>query len=262
LLPRTRSRRPELGSLEWARRTDGLLRTRREELEMARQAARYGFEGMVHRVAKKLGSERPKAEFDLARLPLPDTRAAREAEELMTERLSRVWVNHSFRTYVYAYVLGRFDRLDFDEEVLYISSLVHDISLADSNIAVRQRCFSLSAAELADELVARVGWDGSRRELVGDAITRHVNLWIPKRAAPEAYLLHVGTKLDVVGLRFADIAPGLMKEILERYPRGDFKNTFRPKMRAHHAAVPNGRPGFYARYFRSDKRRARSPFPE
>lgn len=254
---------PEVGSLEWARRTDGLLTSRNDRVQMVMQMARLLADRIPKRIAarRSLGV-RPRASFDVAALRLPDTKAAKEAEEHLAVTLDPVWVNHSYRTYAWAYILGHHDGLDFDEEVLYVSSLLHDLGLADSNQAVRGRCFSLPAAETAEALAQRCGWDERRQHLIGDAITRHVNLWIPPETQPEAYLLHLGTKLDVVGLRYFDLAPQVVEDVLARYPRNGFKSVFRPKMRAHGAAVPDSRAGFYAQHFSSDKRRARSPFAE
>jgi hypothetical protein len=255
--------KPEIGSLEWARQTDGLLTTRYDRAQMVLQAARFVTGRIPKRIAAtRTRGDRRKARFDVAKMRLPDTPAAREAKRLLTATLDPVWVNHSYRTYAWAYILGRHDRLDFDEEVLYVASLLHDLGLADSNQAVRQRCFSLAAAEHAESLARRYGWDKRRQHLTGDTITRHINLWISPHKQPEAYLLYAGTKLDVVGLRYFDLAPEVVEDVLARYPRSGFKGVFRPKIRAHGAAVPDSRAGFYARHFAADKLRARSPFAE
>ena len=252
---------PDVGSIEWARRTDGLLLTRDERLVMWRQSLMYLLDGIQRKLRHRLGFASGRlARIDPAELRFPDSAAAREAEERAVEELSTVWVNHSYRTYLWAYILGRHDGLPFDEEVLYVGSMVHDLGLADSNVAVQPRCFSLAAVEVGDSIGEQVGWDDDRKDLLADSIVRHINLWIPRRLHPEAYLLHVGTKLDVVGLRYNDIAPDAVSLVVDRYPRLDFKDTFRPKMRAHHAAVPDGRPGFYSRNFKSDRMRKNSPF--
>jgi hypothetical protein len=257
LLPRP----VDVGSIDWARKTDGLLLSRDERLEMWRQAGLYWLDGLRRKLRHRMGWTSDRlARLDPGDIRFPDSAAAREAEERAVEELSDVWVNHSYRTYLWAYALGRHDGLRFDEEVLYVGSMVHDLGLADSNIAVQPRCFSLAAVEVGDSIVERVGWDRGRTELLADSIVRHINLWIPRRKHPEAYLLHVGTKLDVVGLRYRDVAPDAIALVLDRYPRLDFKDTFRPKMRAHHAAVPDGRPGFYSRKFKSDRMRKNSPF--
>lgn len=255
--------KPELGSLDWAVRTDGLVTSRHDRAQLVAQFARLLADRIPKRIAarRNLGA-RPRATFDVADLQVPGTRAAKEAEKHLADTLDPVWEYHSYRTYAWAYVLGRHDGLEFDEEVLYVASLLHDLGLADSNQAVRQRCFSLPAAEQATALARRCGWDSRREYLIGDVITRHVNLWIPPRSQPEAYLLHLGTKLDVVGLRYYDLAPQVVDDVLERYPRLGFKSVFRPKMRAHGAAVPDSRAGFYAQHFSSDKHRAHSPFEE
>lgn len=255
--------RPALGSLEWTRANEGMLTSRREGAELLLQGLRHQLGEVPGRIGARFGRRRrPRANFDLSKIPMPRTKAGRMAEERIDEAFEPVWIHHSYRTYLFGWIIGRYDRLPFDEEMLYVASLVHDLSLADSNVAVRQRCFTLTAAEILDDITARAGWDPGRRELACDAMTRHINLWIPASEAPEAYLLHIGSKLDVVGMRFSDISPRLMADILERYPRTAFKSVFRPKMRAHAGAVPDSRAGWYGRRIQSDKRRARAPFPE
>src|SRR6266567_6864829 len=126
--------KPELGSLEWARRTDGLLTSRYDRAQLVMQMGRLLADRLPKRVAAKrtLGS-RPRASFDFTKLRIPDTRAAKEAEKQLADTLDPVWEYHSYRTYAWAYILGHHDRLDFDEEVLYVASLLHDLGLADSN---------------------------------------------------------------------------------------------------------------------------------
>jgi hypothetical protein len=53
--------------------------------------------------------------------------------------------------------------------------------------------------------------------------------------------------VDGAGLRIWDIAPGNVKEVLRRYPRGDFKRELVDMMRAEAAAVPDGRFGLLVR---------------
>jgi len=249
--------------LEWTRTSDGLLTTPAERMKIVVQGLRFVADRIPHHFSRRMGRRRrPAADFDLDCLPRPRTEAARSAEALIEETMDPVWIYHSYRTYVWGYVLGVYDGLEFDEEVLYVSSLVHDVSLADSNVAVRPRCFSLSAAETVGELVDRAGWAPARQHLICDSMTRHINLWITPKRDPEAYLLHVGTKLDVMGLRYPDLSAQLIADTVAMYPRADFKNVFRPKMRAHGAAVPDSRAGFYAQHFQSDRRRANSPFSE
>jgi HD superfamily phosphodiesterase len=62
-------------------------------------------------------------------MPVPDSTLARRARERITDAAAPVLVNHSVRCYAWAVDLARHDRLDFDPEILYVSSMPHDIGL-------------------------------------------------------------------------------------------------------------------------------------
>ena len=59
--------------------------------------------------------------------------------------------------------------------------------------------------------------------------------------------LQWGAMVDGTGLRVWDVAPGNVAEVLERYPRVDFKRQLVEMMRAEAAAVPQGRFGLLVR---------------
>lgn len=251
---------PELGSLEWTQQTDGRLTTWREHGELLWQAIKYQTHTMQGRLAAALlGPRRSRADLDLDEVRPPTGRAAREAERLVNAKFPPVWANHSRRCYLWGLALGRSEGLEFDEEALYVAALLHDVALAEPT-GFDGRCFSLPAAEEAGRLAREAGWAPPRRRLVADAITRHLNLWVSREAAPEAYLLCAGAKLDVVGFRYWDVSPRLVDAVLERYPRLGFKDEFRPTLRASAAAAPASRSGRYQRF--ADRRRANSPFAE
>lgn len=251
----------ELGSLDWTQQTDGRVTTWRERGGFLWQGVRYQTGSTGGRLAAALlGARRSRADLDLDEVRPPAGEAAREAERLVEATLSPVWANHSRRSYLWGLALGRHQGLEFDEEALYVAALLHDVALADP-AAADGRCFSLPAAEIAGRLARDVGWDPSRQRLVADAITRHLNLWVSPKVAPEAYLLYAGAKLDVVGFRYWDVSPRFVDAVLERYPRLRFKDEFRPTVRARAAAAPTSRPGIYQR-LGADRRRANSPFAE
>ena len=66
----------------------------------------------------------------LADLPQPDTPAARAALEVATAYCSPALVNHCVRSYLWAASYAILHGIDFDAELLYLSSIFHDIGLS------------------------------------------------------------------------------------------------------------------------------------
>ena len=57
-------------------------------------------------------------------MPVPDSALARRARQLITDVAAPFLVNHSVRVYAWAVELARHDRLRFDPEILYVSSML------------------------------------------------------------------------------------------------------------------------------------------
>jgi len=66
---------------------------------------------------------------DIASVRIPDSRAAIEAERLCREESPPVLYAHALRSYFFAWLLGKRDGLRFDEELLYVGCVLHDIGL-------------------------------------------------------------------------------------------------------------------------------------
>ena len=64
---------------------------------------------------------------ELQSLRVPDSAAARAAERELEELAPPFMVNHSLRTYWFSRLLGETNTMSYDDEVLYVASLLHDI---------------------------------------------------------------------------------------------------------------------------------------
>jgi HD superfamily phosphodiesterase len=60
-----------------------------------------------------------------------DSSLAREAEDLLRSVAPPFLVNHSFRSHFFAVGLADRDGVRFDEELLYVAALLHDIGLVE-----------------------------------------------------------------------------------------------------------------------------------
>ncbi len=240
--------RLRLGSLGWTRETNGVLDPR-DRMRLLGQGVVLLAHTLPATLLHALGLRRAGpicANVDTLRLP--DSPACRDAEAICEAKATPQVVNHSYRSYVWAAILAGHDRLRFDEEILYIACLLHDIGFTNDPDPERPHphCFTLVGADAALELAGRLG-DRSRAEAVAHAITMHVNLWVRPSEGVEPHLLTIATKLDVMGTRFLEIDPVTARAVLERYPRRGLKQAFCDTMSAQTRMNPGSRVHFYTR---------------
>jgi hypothetical protein len=150
--------------------------------------------------------------------------------------------------YVWAAILAAHDRLRYDEEVLYIASLLHDIGFTNDPDPARPypHCFTLVGADAALGLAGRLA-DSSRAEAAANAITMHVNLWVRPSEGIEPHLLTIATKLDVMGTRLQELDVATVRAVLQRYPRRGLKQAFCDTMVSQTRLNPGSRVQFYTR---------------
>ena len=254
-------RRAPVGTLAWTRDTRGLLSIP-DRIAFLGQACVYGLATLPDEFRRALGIRRRRlARIDPSLIKAPDSRLARDAEELIAEAAPAMVVNHCHRTYAWGAALALHDGLRFDSEVVYLASLLHDLHFADPHAMPNAHCFTLPATEAAGSLAAEAGWDEGRRALAAEAITLHLNLR-PPRNSPEAYAVYAGARLDVAGYRYGDVHPDALRSVLDRHPRLDLKRESAPMFEAQAAANPGSRAHFYTRYLAVNWFVRRAPFDE
>ena len=154
----------------------------------------------------------------------PDSRLARDAEELVRVVAPPFLTNHSFRSHFFAVALAERDQIRFDEELLYVASLLHDIGLMEEFDT--GRCFEEDGADAAVRLAAADGWPAERSEALAEAIRLHVAAKIALEDGAEGFLLWHSTGLDVTGHRHGELDGRTVEAVLRAYPRLDFKEGF------------------------------------
>jgi hypothetical protein len=157
-------------------------------------------------------------------MPVPDSTLARRARERIADAAGPVLVNHSVRCYAWAVELARHDGLEFDPEILYVSSMLHDIGLVPPYDV--GGCYEVDGGAAAEQLARETGVPGDRARAIYDVIALHNDEVLPPGAAAEVVLLWDSAGTDVTGNRYADVRPAIIPELLGAYPRLDFKRAF------------------------------------
>jgi HD domain len=154
----------------------------------------------------------------------PDSRLAAQAEDLLQAVAPSFLTNHSFRSHFFAVALAERDDVGFDEELLYVAALMHDIGLVEEFDT--GKCFEEDSADAAVRLAEEEEWAAERSERLAEAIRLHVATEIELSDGPEAYLLWHSTGLDVGGHRHGELSPAKVAAVLAAYPRLGFKQGF------------------------------------
>jgi hypothetical protein len=172
---------------------------------------------------------------DLERLAIPDSAAARAAEELAESAQPAALTNHGVRSYAWGALLGLSESRPFESEVLYVAALLHDIGLLDSHD--RGNDFEADGAAAAHELLIGVGWDEERADRAAHAIRDH---WDGPESEDEveSLLLAYGTSVDVGGWRVHEFDPGTFADVVATAPREGFKQQFIDLVEKQAAAKP------------------------
>jgi hypothetical protein len=188
---------------------------------------------------------------DLERLTVPDSAAARAAEELAASAQPASLTNHGVRSYAWGALLGLAESRPFDSEVLYVAALVHDLGLLPAYD--RGNDFEADGAAAAQELLLSVGWDAARADRAAQAIRDHWN-GPEDESEVESLLLSYGTSVDVGGWRYDEFDRATAGDIVETAPREGFKELFVELVERQAAAKPwchlaplAADPGFAAR---------------
>ncbi|AHH97175.1 HD domain-containing protein [Kutzneria albida] len=159
---------------------------------------------------------------DVAGVPVPDSKLAVQATELVRDCTDELIFHHSNRVYLFGALRGRNRDLDFDPELLYVGALFHDLGLSERFHGSGRR-FEVDSADEARSFLRSHGVDEDAVRRVWTAIALHTTPGVPEYMEPEVALVTAGVEYDVLGIGYADISAAQRAEITARHPRPDFK---------------------------------------
>lgn len=158
-------------------------------------------------------------------IPQPDTLAAQAAREVAAAYYSPSLLNHCLRSYAWGAAYATQNETSFDAELLYVSSMLHDIGLVTEfdNVSIP---FEDAGGQVAWVFAAGAGWPVKRRVRAAEVIERHMWADVDPDRDQEGHLLAIATGLDISG-RHADWwDPALLHEVVEQFPRLDLRAEF------------------------------------
>ncbi len=159
----------------------------------------------------------------VAGISLVDSDIARAATELSREASPRYLFNHAMRTFLFGSLIGRAQGQKFDSEVLYLACILHDLGLTERFEG--DLPFEIQGAEAAREFLRQHGYGNDKARVVWDGIAMHASL-IGHYKQAEIRLVGEGAGADVVGPDFVQIKKADVDEVLEAFPRMQFKTSF------------------------------------
>ncbi|QDY75321.1 nuclear transport factor 2 family protein [Streptomyces qinzhouensis] len=157
------------------------------------------------------------------RLGLPDTGLSQEAYAYAERATPDFVFFHSVRSYVFARAHARHEGLragtDYDDELLFLSCVLHDIGLSEEGNGDQR--FEVDGADTAAAFLRERGVEERRIVIAWDAIALHTSDGIAGRKGPEVRLAQAGIGTDILGIRRESLPAGLADEVHALLPRMD-----------------------------------------
>jgi hypothetical protein len=160
----------------------------------------------------------------LAGVTVPDTPAISRAIELARERSEPYLFNHAMRSWLFAATLAQLKQTAHDGEVLAVTTVLHDIGLAEGFDGPLR--FEVEGANAARTFARDEGLDERRAQLIWDGVALNSTPSISLYKEVEVALCTAGIGLDWGGWGYEAIPEARLAEIVEAFPRLEMKQRF------------------------------------
>ncbi|MGF6574840.1 hypothetical protein ABH945_006968 [Paraburkholderia sp. GAS333] len=154
----------------------------------------------------------------IAGVEIPDDAMAQAATDLIRSTESELMFHHALRAFLFGALAARRDNLTFDTQLLYISSMFHNVGLN----AKYQRSpfrFEVDGANAARDFLRQHGVDEGKIAEVWVGIALHTTPGISEHLSALVSLISAGVQMDVRGERYDDFTAHQRDEIVQAYPR-------------------------------------------
>ncbi len=169
----------------------------------------------------------------------PQTPVAAAARAVATRFYSAALLNHCARSYLWGVTYAAAHDIAFDDELYYVSAMLHDLGLTDPFDSHRME-FEEAGGDLAWVFGVAAGWPAERAARATEIIVLHMRDDVAAEVDPESHILQVATAWDVAGRRPEEFPPETRAEILARHPRQGFGGEFVACFEDQARRKPNG----------------------
>jgi hypothetical protein len=157
---------------------------------------------------------------------IPDTVLCKAAIDLLESSSPEFLCAHCLRTFIFGSLAVRsIGRSVIDDEAAFCAAALHDLGLIPAYR--RDNRFEVDGADAARQFCSEHRVSPERADLVWEAIALHTSAKIATRLGGEIALVHLGAGLELFGLGLDQVPPQVVEEVLEKYPRMNFKAEFR-----------------------------------
>jgi len=163
----------------------------------------------------------------LAGIVIPDSTIANQATELLLTHGTEFIYNHSLRVFLFSSLNGKRNNLEYDAELLYVSSVFHDLGLTKHYRSPDLR-FEVDGANAARDFLKSHNLPKESLQLVWDTIALHTTIGVAEHKENEVALMYSGVGLDVMGDGYEHLSREHREEIIQAFPRNDFKKNIIP----------------------------------
>jgi hypothetical protein len=160
----------------------------------------------------------------LAGVTVPDTLAISRAIEFARERSEPYLFNHAMRSWLFAATLAQLKQTAHDGEVLAVTTVLHDIGLAEGFDGPLR--FEVEGANAARAFARKEGVDERRAQLIWDGVALNSTPSISLYKEVEVALCTGGIGLDWGGFGYEAIPEAQVAAIVEAFPRLEMKQRF------------------------------------
>jgi hypothetical protein len=160
----------------------------------------------------------------LAGVSVPDTPVIARAIDFARERSEPYLFNHAMRSWLFAALLAQRKQSVHDSEVLAVTTILHDIGLAESFAGPLR--FEVEGANAARLFASREGVDDRRAQLIWDGVALNSTPSIALYKEPEIALATTGIGLDWGGFGYEALTDTEVTEIVATFPRLGMKERF------------------------------------
>jgi hypothetical protein len=160
----------------------------------------------------------------IAGVTIPDSKLAREATEIARSSEPLEIFNHSLRTYLFAELIAKAQKVAHDSELVYVASILHDTGLSATHMSA-EHPFEVDGANVAKALLRKYGVSDAQTNLAWDAVALHDNGGIARHKQPEVMLVNAGVGADF-GAYLDTLPHAAIVDVLAAAPRTNFIDVF------------------------------------